>query len=272
MARALIYIRCSHVDSAESGLGLAAQEATCRAYFDFLRMSSPTFRELQLYPEVFRDVAVSAYQKSTRDFDKRKAGRRLVGEVLPGDQLIFAKLDRAFRNAMECRRWVDHWIEMGVGVHFVDLQLNLTSSAGKLILGILSYVAEWESLVRSERTKEGLKQKILRDGYIKAPLGSVEIRDEDGERELVDDHRRRLRIRYLAWMVWTVNRRRVEDGKRPFTHPQIAHLYDGCMAKREGRQPYKALSRCELQEHNIRRDLRAAQQIWPERYAIWRRR
>lgn len=264
MATAHIYIRCSHIDSAESGLGLMQQEETCRAYFDLLRLRVPDCRELLLNQGIFRDVAVSAYQRKSAAFDKRPAGRRLLGEVKPGDHILFARLDRSFRNARECRRWIDHWKDTGVRVHFVDLQVDVGTAQGMLIVGIMSYMAEWQSAYISERTREGQRQKILKlgDVYAEPPIGSKKVVDENGVPRYERDHRRRVRVRWVRWLLDVVSPRL----PKPLTHPQVCELYERCEAKRQNREPYRAASRFTLKPNMVGVDYKAAARIWPERY------
>lgn len=268
MATAYIYIRCSHVDSAESGLGLAQQEQECRAYYDFLRSQSRDTRELRLFPQVFADIAVSAYQKRSAEFAKRPAGARLLRAVKPGDHIIFARLDRAFRNAVECRNMVNLWTDMGVHVHFVDLKVDTSTAIGVFMMGIMSYVAEWWSSYISERTKEGLRQKVLRDGGKTGQSVTHKlVQDAAGNTQLVEDFDRLARLRYVTWIITAVNPAREAAGMKRLTHPDIARAYEQCQARRQGRKPFTVLSRMELgTTKKIRDELKHAKKIWPHRF------
>lgn len=268
MPTAFAYVRCSHLDSAESGLGLAAQEATVRAYYDFLRLRDPNLRELRFHPDVCRDLAISAYKKSSASFDKRPGARKLLGMVKPGDHILFARLDRAFRNALEARLWINHWKESGVRVHFVDLQIDIGTATGMMIFGFMSYVAEWYSASISERTKEGLRQKLLRDGDVNGrSVGKKRVPTDDGEYRMEEDRARLVRMRWVRWVYGHINARRRQAGLEPYSSTELAVLYDRCIAKREGREPYKAVSRMPLQPKAARRDFHRAAILWPDRYS-----
>lgn len=268
MACAHIYVRCSHLDSAESGFGLADQEQQCRMYFDLLRMRDPNLRDLRLNPVIFRDLAISAYQKKSAAFDKRPAGGKLLEVVKPGDHILFARLDRSFRNALEARLWMDHWRQAGVRIHFIDLQIDVGTATGMMLFGIMSYVAEWYSGTISERTKEGLAQKKLRDGAIRPGqmIGEKLVTLEDGSARVEKDRKRLVRMRWIRWVYGCINDKRSAMGLKRYTSDEIAFMYERLSARREGREPYKVISRMALIPKTIRKDFHRAALIWPDRY------
>ncbi len=268
MATAHIYCRVSHLDSVETGFGMAEQEQQCRAYFDLLRMRDPSLRGLCLNDVVYRDLAISAYQKKSASFDKRPAAGRLLQVVKPGDHILFARLDRSFRNALEARIWMEHWKSAGVRIHFIDLQIDVGTATGMMLFGIMSYVAEWYSASISERTKEGLAQKKIRDGAIIPghEIGKKRVKQEDGTVRVEQDRKRLVRIRWIRWVYGYINQRRVAQGLKPYTSEDLAFMYDRHEARLEGREPYKALSRISLRPKTIRKDFHHAPQLWPDRY------
>ncbi|SAK98236.1 transposon resolvase [Caballeronia glebae] len=93
---------------------------------------------------------------STEAF-KRPLFAKLVDRLEAGDVLIVTKLDRLGRSALDVRSTVEKLAEMGVRVHCLQLGgADLTSSAGKLIMGVLSSMAEFERDLIIERTQAGL--------------------------------------------------------------------------------------------------------------------
>ena len=70
------YIRCSHQDSAESGLGLAEQQTSCKCYVAgmFTREPYKDMEGLTVQPDIFVDKAVSAYKRKTRTLVSRPVG------------------------------------------------------------------------------------------------------------------------------------------------------------------------------------------------------
>jgi len=84
---------------------------------------------------------------------------RLLDRLEPGDVLIVTKLDRLGRNAMDVRATVDHLAAIGVRVHCLALGgVDLTSAAGKMTMGVIAAVAEFERDLLVERTQTGLKR------------------------------------------------------------------------------------------------------------------
>lgn len=84
---------------------------------------------------------------------------RLVDRLEAGDVLLVTKLDRLGRNAMDVRGTVERLAELGVRVHCLALGgVDLTSPAGKMTMGVIAAVAEFERDLLVERTQSGLKR------------------------------------------------------------------------------------------------------------------
>lgn len=74
-----------------------------------------------------------------------------------GDVLVVTKLDRLGRNAIDVRATVERLAASGVRVHCLALAyVDLTSAAGKMTMGVLNAVAEFERDLLIERTQSGL--------------------------------------------------------------------------------------------------------------------
>ncbi|MEX3934807.1 recombinase family protein [Paraburkholderia phymatum] len=88
---------------------------------------------------------------------ERPGFAKLLDRLEDGDVLIVTKLDRLGRNAMDVRATVERLAEMGVRVHCLALGgVDLTSAAGKMTMGVLGAVAEFERDLLIERTQAGL--------------------------------------------------------------------------------------------------------------------
>lgn len=82
---------------------------------------------------------------------------RLVDRLEDGDVMLVTKLDRLGRNAMDVRSTVEQLAEIGVRVHCLALGgADLTSAAGKMTMGVIAAVAEFERDLLIERTQAGL--------------------------------------------------------------------------------------------------------------------
>lgn len=115
---------------------------------------------------------------------ERSGFARLVDRLESGDVLVVTKLDRLGRNAMDVRRTVEALEADGVRVHCLALGgVDLTSPAGKMTMGIISVVAEFERDLLIERTQSGLKRakaegKALGRPSALTPLQQREIRQK----------------------------------------------------------------------------------------------
>ncbi len=90
---------------------------------------------------------------------ERKEFAKLMDRLEDGDVLIVTKLDRLGRNAMDVRATVEALAASGVRVHCLALgSIDLASSAGKLTMGVISAVAEFERDLIVERTQAGLRR------------------------------------------------------------------------------------------------------------------
>jgi putative DNA-invertase from lambdoid prophage Rac len=84
---------------------------------------------------------------------------RLIDKMEAGDVLVVTKLDRLGRNAMDVRSTVEALAGIGVRVHCLALGgVDLTSAAGKLTMGVIAAVAEFERDLIIERTQAGLSR------------------------------------------------------------------------------------------------------------------
>jgi putative DNA-invertase from lambdoid prophage Rac len=88
---------------------------------------------------------------------ERKQFARLLDRLEERDVLVVTKLDRLGRNAMDVRSTVEALAASGVRVHCLALGgTDLTSPAGKMTMGVIAAVAEFERDLLIERTQAGL--------------------------------------------------------------------------------------------------------------------
>lgn len=90
---------------------------------------------------------------------ERKGFKKLQDKLEAGDVLVVTKLDRLGRNAMDVRVTVEKLTGLGVRVHCLALGgVDLTSPAGKMTMGVIAAVAEFERDLLIERTQAGLSR------------------------------------------------------------------------------------------------------------------
>ena len=135
------YIRVSSSTQADSGLSLQDQRRVITQRAGMLTEGGV---------EIFEDAAVSASRIALRC---RPAGSKLDAILMRGDAVIFAKLDRGFRNMADCVVTMTEWETRGVVVHLLDLGVDTSTPSGQLMVGIMASFAQFESKRIGERTK-----------------------------------------------------------------------------------------------------------------------
>lgn len=107
------------------------------------------------------------------------AGRSELADALSfvreGDVLVVTRLDRLARSATDLHNIVKLLADKGV--EFKCLQqggMDTTSSTGKLLLGVLASIAEFEADIRRERQREGI-DRAKAAGVYKGRKPSVDV-------------------------------------------------------------------------------------------------
>ena len=174
--KAIGYVRVSTEEQATEGVSVAAQEERIRAYC--------TMRGLDL-TDVVTDLGVSA----GKPLASQPGGRRLLAAVRKrgGPRAIVAwKLDRLFRDTVDCLTNAQTWDRRGVALHLIDLggtAIDTTSAMGRMFLTLMAAIAAWERDVIGERTKAALQHKAARGEFVgTAPFGYR----REGDRVVVD--------------------------------------------------------------------------------------
>ena len=115
----------------------------------------------------------------------RRGFARLVDRLEEGDVLVVTKLDRLGRNAMDVAATVRALSALGVRVHCLALGgVGLTSSTGKLTMGVINAVAEFERDLLVERTQAGLARARAEGKRIGRPRSLSPARCEEAVRRL----------------------------------------------------------------------------------------
>ncbi len=113
--------------------------------------------------------------------EQRPGFVRLLDRLERDDVLIVTKLDRLGRSAIDVATTVAKLADMGIKVHCLALGGgDLTSPAGRMTMGVINAVAQFERDLLIERTQSGLK-RAKAGGAI---LGRPAVLD-DGQREVV---------------------------------------------------------------------------------------
>jgi len=126
---------------------------------------------------------------------ERKGFAKLIDRLESGDILIVTKLDRLGRNAMDLRATVERLADEGVRVHCLALGgVDLTSAAGKMTMGVIAAVAEFERDLLIERTQAGLS-RAKAAGKV---LGRPQALTEDQQHSIIEQRRSGVSLGVLA--------------------------------------------------------------------------
>jgi len=158
--RAVGYARVSTEEQATDGISLAAQLERIRNYC--------TLNGFSLV-EVITEEGISA----AKPLSERPGGHRLL-ELLRSDgigHVVALKLDRLFRDAIDCLTVVRDWDRKGIALHLVDQggqAINTKSAMGRFFLTVMAGVAEMERNLIGERTRIALQHK-RKNGEVYGP-------------------------------------------------------------------------------------------------------
>ena len=118
---------------------------------------------------------------------EREGFALLLNKLESGDVLVVSKLDRLGRNAMDVRATVEALTGMGVRVHCLALGgVDLTSAAGKMTMGVLAAVAEFERDLLVERTQAGLTRAKASGAVLGRPPALSKAQTAEAARQLAE--------------------------------------------------------------------------------------
>jgi DNA invertase Pin-like site-specific DNA recombinase len=132
------------------------------------------------------DVQLEALEKAECDelFAEKRTGTSVAGRaeleralsfVRKGDTLVVTRLDRLARSAADLHNIVRQLTEKGVAFRCLQQSsIDTTTSTGKLLLGVLASIAEFEADIRRERQREGI-ERAKAAGVYKGRKPSVDV-------------------------------------------------------------------------------------------------
>ena len=204
----LAYTRVSTEEQAKSGLGLAAQRATI-------------------------DAAAQCRYWKVKHFSDEGVSGKVIGpqlrEVLEllasgqADGLIVAKLDRLSRSIINAANIIENAQKQGWSLVMLDLNLDLTTAAGRMVAHNLMNFAQYERELIGERTKAALDAKRAADPTLrlgpkpKAPPGVI--------RRIVMDRKTGLSYRRIADALTAEGVLTPAGRLAPWEHSTVRRIY-----------------------------------------------
>lgn len=175
--RVIGYVRVSTEHQADGGISLDAQRAKLTAY--------AVAMDLDLVA-IIEDAGLSA-----KSLDRPGLTRALAMlDAGAADAILVTKLDRLTRSVKDLGDLCERYFTSGPALLSVGDSIDTRSAAGRLVLNVLTSVAQWEREACAERTREALAQ-LKRQGVKlgRAPLGArhCEATDAAGRRVVAED-------------------------------------------------------------------------------------
>lgn len=160
--RAIGYIRVSSDKQEASGLSLEAQEGKIKA------LASLHGFELT---SIIQDT-------ETGKWLKRPGVQDLISKLPEIQVVLIAKLDRLTRSLRDIDDLLHLLSDHNVQLISAAESLDTKSAAGRLVINIMTAVAQWEREAIGERTRDALRQKKANGGRVGTiPYGKREEND-----------------------------------------------------------------------------------------------
>lgn len=202
--KAIAYLRVSTDSQADSGLSLQAQRAKIEAY-------------ATLYGYDLVEVLEETASGNSLQRTALQAGLAALTSNHPrADALIVAKLDRLTRSVRDLGALLESAFRRCALVSVTE-QVDTSTASGRMVLHILTSVAQWEHEAISERTAAALAAKRARGERFSSqpPLGYR----HEGNRVVVDAAEMRMVAALHRYRSWGLSLRRIaallyEDGYR----------------------------------------------------------
>ena len=148
--RAIGYVRVSTDEQAREGISLENQHAKIRTYCDL--------NDLELVG-IIEDAG-----KSGKDLNRdgiqdlmNRIGRREI------DAVVVYKLDRLSRRVRDTLQLMELVEKKSVAFHSITERIDTKSAMGKFFLNIMASMNQWERDTISERTRDALHLKIIKN-------------------------------------------------------------------------------------------------------------
>lgn len=183
VTRVVAYLRVSTEKQADQGNSLEAQRARLEAYAQVYGLSIVAY-------ETDSGVSASSLERPAL---QRALARLDAGEA---DGLLVTKLDRLTRNVADLCSLVTTYFKGEHSLLSVNEQIDTRSAGGRMLLNLLTVVAQWEREVIGERTS-AVMQHMRAQGRFTGGWPPYGFREVDGEL-VPDDHEQEIIARARA--------------------------------------------------------------------------
>lgn len=101
-------------------------------------------------------------KRSGTHTDKRIELQNALDFVREGDIFIVTRLDRCSRSVLDLYKIIEKLSKKDVAFKATAQEIDTSTSSGRLMIGLLSIVAEFETDLRSERQADGIASALKR--------------------------------------------------------------------------------------------------------------
>lgn len=180
VSKAVGYIRVSTVMQVQDGFSLEAQES---------KISHEAAKHNLFLRNFYIDKGLSG-----GSMDKRLALEKMRNDLKEGEWIIVNSVSRLARNTKDLLSMVEEIEKKNCHLIIIDLNLDITSPSGKLILTLMASQAQFERELTSERVK-GVLQHLKKTGNLRSkpnfgwklnpdrsPDAAIHIRNEEEQK------------------------------------------------------------------------------------------
>lgn len=101
-------------------------------------------------------------KKSGTQTYKRIELENALDFVREGDSFIVTRLDRCSRSVLDLYKIIERLNKKNVSFKATEQEIDTSTSSGRLMIGLLSIVSEFETDLRSERQADGIASALNR--------------------------------------------------------------------------------------------------------------
>lgn len=172
------FVRVSSREQDQEGFSLKSQETRIRAAAS--RDGNSITRIIKAAETATTSEARAVFQQMVREAERAARSGQLEG-------LYFDRPDRAFRNFEDLATVEKLHKNSGIRVRFVTPDIDTSTAAGSLMLGVLASVAKFETSGRVDYVKACQRKRVESGLFVgHAPYGYENYRD--GGRGLIRVH------------------------------------------------------------------------------------
>jgi site-specific DNA recombinase len=167
VARVRCYTRVSTEEQALSGYSLAAQREHLQGYVRRMGWDCAGW---------YVDEGKSAKDLNRPEF------QRMMADSRPGDLILVTKLDRLTRSVRDLDELLRTFGKRDLLFQSATEQFETRTPGGRLYMGIVAVIAQWEREIIADRSAAGKKQKVVQGewsggpipfGYVAEPSGKM---------------------------------------------------------------------------------------------------